>query len=253
MLREPCKNGTMGCMKMKNPAIATIENNPMPLQGRRIGIDDVIVRTAGLFLLLLAGAAVGWNFLPANLIVVLGLSLVALVLVFAVMRSNTMTAPLAAAYAIIEGLLVGALSSWYAAAYGGFNIIFQAVTATLVVFAVVLAGYKGGFIKVTSKSRRIFLIALVSYMVLGLASLVAAMFGVGGGWGFYGVGPIGILISVVAIGLASYSLAIDFDDVNIAIQQGADPHTGWKLGVGLLVSLVWLYLEILRLLAITRD
>ena len=245
-------------MAFKNPALAAVTREPntgLTTGEKPVTIDDVTMRTGMLFLVFLPFAWVGYQFLPGNLLVVLLGSLVALGLVIAVMRATTLLPPLAFLYSAVEGLLVGAISAWYATAYadGGVNIIWQAVTATLVVFAVMLIGYKTGLVKVTSKSRRFFTLALWSYLAIGIMSLVAALFGVGGGWGFYGLGAFGILISVLAVGLASYSLAVDFDDVQLAIRHQLPEREAWRLGVGLLVSLVWLYLELLRTIGLTRS
>jgi uncharacterized YccA/Bax inhibitor family protein len=110
--------------------------------------------------------------------------------------------------------------------------------------------YATGIIKVGNTFRRIMLVAIVSYAVLGFISLIAALFGVGNGWGFYGVGTIGIVFCVLGVALASFTLALDFDAISQAIRHGAPEREAWRLAFGLLVTLVWLYLELLRLLSI---
>jgi len=95
--------------------------------------------------------------------------------------------------------------------------------------------------------------ALVGYLIFSLVNVVAAFMGVGSGWGFGGSGVLGIAISLFAVGLASYSLAVDFDTIDRAVAAGAPEKYSWLLGHGLIVSLVWLYLEMLRLLARMRD
>jgi len=120
-------------------------------------------------------------------------------------------------------------------------------------FAGMFLGWKFGLIKVTERSRRIFGMAIIGYLLFGVVNLIAAMMGVGSGWGFGGSGMLGIAFSVLGVGLASYSLAIDFDSVDRAVKAGLPEKYSWLLAHGLIVTLVWLYLEILRLLARMRQ
>ena len=116
-----------------------------------------------------------------------------------------------------------------------------------------LAGYKFGIIKVTSRSRKIFGMAILGYLLFSVVNVVALMFGWTSGWGFGGSGVLGLAISVLGVGLASYSLALDFDNIDQAVRAQMPEKYSWLLAHGLIVSLVWLYLEILRLLARARD
>ena len=123
---------------------------------------------------------------------------------------------------------------------------------TLCVFAAMLMLYKTGLVKVTAKFRSVVSMMLVGYLLFALVNLVFALvtntpFGIGG------TGIIGIGISVFAIGLAAVTLMLDFDDIETAIATGAPVKYSWLLGMGLLVTLVWLYLEILRLLGRLRS
>jgi uncharacterized YccA/Bax inhibitor family protein len=121
------------------------------------------------------------------------------------------------------------------------------------VFVGMFAGWKFGIIRVTEKSRRIFGLALMGYLLFAIVNVIASFMGVGDGWGFGGSGLLGIGISIFAVGLASYSLAIDFDTIQRAVNAEVPEKYSWLLAHGLIVSLVWLYLEILRLLARMRD
>ncbi len=94
------------------------------------------------------------------------------------------------------------------------------------------------------------MVAMVSYAVIALASLVSALFGVGGGWGFYGVGMLGIGLAMIGVALASFSLMIDFESITQGVAAGLPRQESWRMTFGLLVTLIWLYLEILRLLAL---
>jgi uncharacterized YccA/Bax inhibitor family protein len=223
--------------------------------GRRMTLDDVVVKTGILFALLLVGAAFGWITYPTMPFLMFISMFVALGLGIWLMVKKQPSPGLAMGYAVVEGVFLGGISRWYQAlgeASGNGNLVLTAVIATFVVFAVMLVAYKTGLIKVSARSRKIFTIMLFSYMGLALLSLVAALFGVGGGWGFFGMGPLGIIISLGAVALASYSLVIDFDSIVKTVEYGVDEKESWRMAFGLMVSLVWLYLEILRLLAILQ-
>jgi uncharacterized YccA/Bax inhibitor family protein len=165
--------------------------------------------------------------------------------------------PLILLYAVFMGVALGALSNWYNA-YGESNgtsgIVLQAVLATFTTFGVMLTLYLTGVIKVTKKFQSVMIVALVAYMLIGLASLVAAIFGVGDGWGFYGVGTLGLVICVLGVLIAAFFLLLDFEAIAQGIRMGAPERESWRMAFGLLVTLIWLYLEFLRLLAIfTRN
>ena len=227
-----------------------------PVQTGRVTLDDVVMKTMGLFVVLLAGAGAAWVLSDQTpslaLPMVLGGMLLALVLGFAIALKKTISVPLIVLYAAVEGVFVGAISNYYNDRFGQ-GLVSTAVIATLSVFAAMFVGWKSGVIKVTERSRRIFGMALIGYLIFALVNVFASFMGVGGGWGFGGSGMLGIAISLFAVGLASYSLAIDFDTIDRAVAAGAPEKYSWLLGHGLIVSLVWLYLEMLRLLARMRD
>ena len=161
--------------------------------------------------------------------------------------------PLVMLYAVLQGVMLGGISNWYsqiAANPQNGGIVLQAVVATMTTFGVMLALYLTGVIKVTKRFQSILIVAAVSYLLLGVASLVAAMFGVGGGWGFYGVGGLGLAICVIGVLIAAFFLLLDFEAISQGIKLGAPERESWRMAFGLLVTLIWLYLEFLRLLAI---
>lgn len=221
-----------------------------PVQTGRMTVDDVLMKTLGLFAIVVGVAAVGWFAAAQSDGVGMALWGVGLVgtlgLGLAIAFKKTISVPLIVAYAVLEGLFVGSISQSFNTYFPG--IVAQAVLATLCVFAGMFVGWKAGFIKVTSKSRRIFGMALMGYFLFALVNLGFAMF-TNTPFGFGGSGPLGIAISVFAVGLASYSLAIDFDSIDRGVQAGLPEKTSWLMAHGLIVSIVWLYLEILRLLA----
>ena len=226
-----------------------------PVQMRRVTLDDVVMKTLGLFSIVVLVAAVSWYFVAGHLSLSMPLMLagmfgglaVGLLIAF----KKTISVPLIVLYAVVEGVLVGTISMVFEQRWPG--VVTTAVIATMCTFAGMLLGYKSGLIKVTDKSRRIFGMAIMGYLLFGLVNVFAAFMGVGQGWGFGGSGFMGIAISLLGVGLASYSLAIDFDSVDRAIKAQLPENYSWLLAHGFIVTLVWLYLEILRLLARMRQ
>ena len=218
----------------------------------RVTVDDVVMKSATLFTLMLITAVASWFMLPVAPTAAFGMMIgsiaATLVLGLVIAFKKTVSVPLIVLYAAFEGVLVGTVSRLYEARWGG--IVMTAVVATLSVFAGMLLGYRSGFIKVTSKSRRIFGMAIMGYIIFALVNLGFAMFGANQGFGIFARGSMmGILISVFAVGLASYSLAMDFDSIESAVAAQAPQKYSWLLAHGLIVTLVWLYLEILRLIS----
>ncbi|MEI6361115.1 MAG: Bax inhibitor-1/YccA family protein [Actinomycetes bacterium] len=224
-----------------------------PGTGARLTINDVVVKTGLIFIVCVVFAVAGYKLVDtAPWIMWVGM-IGGLVLGFVNALKKVPSPPLILLYAVLQGIFVGAISNWYNAyatssQYGG--IILQAVVATMTTFGIMLALYVTGIVKVTKRFQSVMIVALVSYMVLGLASLIAALFGVGGGWGFYGVSGIGLIICVVGVLLAAFFLMLDFEAISQGIKMGAPERESWRMAFGLLMTLIWLYLEFLRLLAI---
>ena len=238
---------------MSDQQLQEMYNQPpaSAVQAGRVTLDDVVMKTAGLFVLLLVFAGLGWALAPQfGPVIVLGGIALTLVLGLVIAFKKTVSVPLIVGYAVVEGLLVGAVSAVYADFYEG--IVTQAVLATLSVFAGMLLAYKVGLIKVTDKFRRIMTMAIMGYAIFAVVNLGYALI-TNTPFGFGGTGALGIGISIFAVGLASLSLAVDFDSIERAIAAGAPQKYSWLLAHGLIVTLVWLYLEILRLLGRLRS
>ena len=216
----------------------------------RMTIDDVVTRTGILFTVLVASGAFAWS-VNLGLGIAMISMIAAMILGFVLTMKARVIPGLAIAYAGLEGLAIGTISHYYETAYPG--IVSQAIIGTLAAFVGVLFAYKSGRIRVTPKFTRMMSIAMMGYMFVALASFISAMFGVGRGYGFYGVGGIGLLLCVAGVGLATFFLVMDFDQVEKMIAAGAPHDEAWRAGFGLMVTIVWLYLEILRLLSILRD
>jgi uncharacterized YccA/Bax inhibitor family protein len=150
------------------------------------------------------------------------------------------------AYAAIEGVFLGGISEVFNLRFPG--IVTQAVIGTFGVFAGMLVVYKTGAIRVTPKLTRWVVGALIGAFVLMVVNLVAS-FIVPGGLGLRSGGPLAIIFSLVVIGVGAMTLLLDFDMADQAIRRGAPAKFAWYVSFGLLVTVVWLYLEILRLLS----
>ena len=216
-------------------------------------LNDVVVKCAIMFAIVVATAFVGWNLIGAMPVMMLPALVIATVLGIVNAVKKNVSPALMIIFAVFEGLMLGGISNFYnayASGNGWDGVVLQAVVATMTTFGVMLILYMTGVIKVTKRFTQILLVAGVSYLVLALASMVASFFGVGGGWGFYGVDGIGIIISIVGVALAALFLALDFEAIKQGIAMGLPERESWRMAFGLLVTLVWLYLEFLRLLSI---
>jgi uncharacterized YccA/Bax inhibitor family protein len=223
----------------------------------RLTYDDVIMKTGGLLALLVAVAAVTWFVAPGLYIVG---AIVGLVLGLVNAFKRKPSPALIVAYTVAEGVFLGGISFVFQnvlvpAGNGGAvsaqPIVLQAVLATVATFVASLWLYRSGRVRVTARSMRFLLIAMIGYALFSLVNVVLMwvmpsneMFGpLRGGW-------IGVLVGLFAVGLAAFSLIVDFDAIKRGVEQGAPKSFAWTAAFGLIVTLVWLYLEFLRLFAI---
>jgi uncharacterized YccA/Bax inhibitor family protein len=221
-------------------------------------VGGTAAATGVLLVLLVAAAAVGWSFVDVDptsqnvnfpgwlflpLIAALG---VAFLTAFKPHLAR-FTSPV---YALLEGLVVGAISHVFDAQWDG--IVIQAVGATIGVFAVMLALYGLRIIRVTDRFRRIVIGATLGVVLLYGVSLLFSLFGHTPSF-IYDSSLLGIGLSVLVAGIAAFNLALDFDMIEKGAKMGAPKYMEWYGAFGLLVTLVWLYLELLRLLARLRS
>jgi uncharacterized YccA/Bax inhibitor family protein len=204
-----------------------------------MSIDDVIIKTAGLFAVLVAVGSFAWS--AANpayaLIGFIGGLILALVNSF----SKKVRPGFVIAYAAFQGLALGTISQMYESAYNG--IVGQAVVATGCAFAGVLVAYKSGKIRVTPKFTRILMGSLIGYFVFGIATICIG----------FPSGGLGTLIAVGGVVLASMFIVMDLDQIEKAVAAKVPAEESWRMAFGLMVTLVWLYLEVLRLISILRS
>ena len=165
------------------------------------------------------------------------------------------------AYAAFEGLFVGGISAYFEFLWPG--IVVQATIATLAVVGVTLALFASGKVRASKRATKVFMIAMIGYLVFGLINLVThdlqrvphgeqrRPFGLYSQQVF-GI-PLGLIIGVLVVIMAAYSLVLDFDSIQQGVRNGAPRQFGWLGGFGIMVTVVWLYIEILRILAILRG
>ena len=223
-------------------------NRPAYAPARYMTLDDVVMKTAATLGVVVATGAVAWIFDLGGLAIV-G-ALVGFVLALVISFKQSTNPALILSYAAAEGVFLGAISRVFNDAYPGIAI--QAVIGTAGVFAGMLVVYKTGAIRVTPRFTRWLLGALIGVVVLMLVNLVASLF-TDGGLGLRDGGPLAIGFSLLCIGIAAFTFLLDFDMVDRAIKQGAPERFAWYAAFGLTVTLVWLYLEILRLLSYFRE
>lgn len=239
-------------------------------QTDRMTVEDTVVKTVGLFAILLVTAVVGWvwtlgalspaestgqNILPL-VIGALGGFVLAMVIIF---TSRKKVRPaLIFAYAALEGLFIGGISAIFEFQFSG--IVVQATLATLAVVGVTLALFASGKVRASKKATKIFLIAMVGYLAFSLLNLVLMWTGISdSAFGLrsepsplFGI-PWGVLIGVFVVILAAYSLVLDFDQIQQGVRNGAPRQLAWMGAFGIMVTVVWLYVEILRIIAIARS
>ncbi len=217
-----------------------------PLQTARMTYNDVIMKTGLTFVVLLVGAAIGWVFPQFFFVGFIGGLVLGLVNAF----KKEPSPPLIIAYAALMGVGLGGISLMFQAQYQG--VVQQAILGTFSVFAVALFAYRSGRIRVTPKFRRMVIIGMMGYLAFSLVNLVFVLFGSGDGWGLRS-GWLGVAAGLIGVALASFSLVLDFDFIDKGVQNGIPVKYAWTAAFGLVVTLVWLYLELLRLLAILQG
>lgn len=223
-----------------------------PAQTGRMTYDDVVMRTATLFgVLLLAAAGTWFTVAPTALVMPLwiGSMLVGLGLGLFISFSKTIRPAAIVAYAAVQGVFLGSISYVFEGFYDG--IIFQAILATLGAFGAMLFAYKNKIIRATPKFTRFLIIATIGYAAFALLNFLAVM--LLGMTSVYSMGILGIVVSLFGVGLASLNLILDFDYIDRGIRNGVPQQFAWMAAFGLLVTLVWLYIEMLRLIAILRG
>lgn len=250
-------------IKMASPVFTRNENfNPQQghfppaLNGNHgdsvMTLENTLQKTVMMFAVLLVAAAVGW-FVPA---LALPGAIIALVLGLVISFKKEPSPVLIMIFAVAEGAMVGGFSSILEAKNP--NIASQALLGTACVVAVVLFLYKTGLVRQSARATKIFMVAMISYFIFSLVNFGLILTGVSDDpWGLrgsveiFGI-PLGLLLGVLAVVMGAYSLIMDFTFIEQGAANRLPEKYGWTASFGLVVTVVWLYVEILRIIAIAR-
>ncbi|MDO5030411.1 MAG: Bax inhibitor-1/YccA family protein [Corynebacterium sp.] len=248
-------HGQMGADYGMNPYQSQVAADYRPMT-----VDDVVSKTGITLATIIVAAAVNF-FIAVSVSTSLAMILTMvgaigglITVLVSTFGKKYGSAAVTLTYAAFEGLFVGGISFAFTAPIQGISagaLIMQAVLGTLGVFIGMLFVYKSGAIRVTPKFTRFMSAALIGVLVLVLGNLLLSLFGLG--MPLYNGGPLAIIFSLVCIGLAAFSFLIDFDQADRLVRAGAPANYAWGVALGLAVTLVWLYTEILRLLSYFRD
>ncbi|MEU0664510.1 Bax inhibitor-1/YccA family protein [Streptomyces lavendulocolor] len=229
-----------------------------PVRAGAMTIDDVVSRTAMTLGTVFVTAALAWFLLPVdpenlNKSYGIGIGAALVAFVFAMIQSFKRKASpaLILLYAAFEGVFLGVISN-AVSTYVSPGVVPQAVLGTMAVFAGVLIAYKMRWIRVTRRFYGFVMAAALGFILLMAVNALFALFGGGDGLGFRS-GGLGILFGVIGIILGACFLALDFKQVEDGIAYGAPREESWLAAFGLTMTLVWIYLEFLRLLSILQG
>ena len=248
--------GVAAAQNISAQQLDELYKSPSAPESEVMTVEDTLAKTVGAFALLLVGAAVGWLTAETLPFLWIGAAIVGLVLGLVNSFKREPSAPLILLYAAVEGVFVGGISWWYESTFGG-GIVIQAVIASLVVVGITLALFASGKIRASKRATKIFLIAIVGYIAFSLVNFILVATGVlTDPYGLRGATiagiPLGIILGVFVVIMAAYSLVLDFDFIQRGVNNKAPRKYGWTGAFGIMATVIWLYLEILRMLAISR-
>ena len=216
---------------------------------QRMTMDDVVVKTGILLAIVVGVGAASW-FLQVPIGVALLAGLVGFVLAMVNIFKKKVSPGLVMAYAAAQGVFLGVISASYEGEFRG--IVVQAIVGTAAVFAAVLFGYKSGKLRATPKFAKVVTFGLVGMVAVFLLNFLVGAFTSGDPLGLNS-GPIGILFTLGLITFGALTFVLDFDQADRMIAAGVPEQESWRVGFGLIVGLIFLYLNILRLLAMLQS
>jgi uncharacterized YccA/Bax inhibitor family protein len=217
----------------------------------RMTIDDVVVRTVTLLAVTGISASLAVYLIPQTLVgpAWIGSAMIGLVLGLIISFKRVTNPPLILTYAVVEGVFLGLVSKFYETAFNG--IVIQAAAGTFGIFLIMTALYKFRVIRATPKFARGLMAAVFGIIGVIAVNWVLSLFGIN--TGLRDGSGLAIVFSIVVIVIASLTFILDFDLIEQSVQQGAPRRMAWTCAFGLLVGLIWVYLEVLRLLSYLRG
>ncbi len=245
---EPLARSLQQGVGFHAPAPSAEEVAAMYATPQRMTLDDVIVKTGLLLGTMVVTGAAAWVLnVGGGVIALAGIAGFALALVN--IFKKQVSPALVMAYAAAQGVFIGAISHVYANAFGG-GIVVQAVLGTTAVFAAVLVGYRSGRLRATPRFQKVVTLGLLGMVGLVVLNMVAGLFGDGDALGIRGENlGLSILVSLGLIVFGALTFVLDFDQADKMVAAGVPEQESWRVAFGLVVGLVFLYLEILRLLS----
>ncbi|MFE1308710.1 Bax inhibitor-1/YccA family protein [Streptomyces sp. NPDC058755] len=225
-----------------------------PATTGRMTMDDVVTRSALTLGTVVVGAVLAWVLLPVSATsygLAFGAGIIAMVLGLVQSFKRTPSPALILGYAAFEGVFLGVISEMYNSRWSGAP--FQAVLGTMAVSAATLLIYKAGWIRVTARYARIGTAIAIAFVLVMAVNLLLVAFGVAENGGLRSMGPLGAIVGIIAIVLGAFFLTLDFKQIEDGIAYGAPRSESWLAAFGLTMTLVWIYVEMLRLVAIFSN
>ncbi|MBJ7904960.1 Bax inhibitor-1/YccA family protein [Streptomyces sp. DSM 110735] len=225
-----------------------------PPAAGRMTMDDVVTRSAFTLGTVVVGAVLAWTLLPVSTTsygLAIGSAIIAFVLAMVQSFKRTPTPALILGYAAFEGVFLGVISEMFNSRWSGAP--FQAVLGTMAVTGATLLVYKAGWIRVTARYARIGMAIAIAFVVVMAVNLLLVAFGVAEDGGLRSMGPLGAIVGIIAILLGAFFLTLDFKQIEDGISYGAPRDESWLAAFGLTMTLVWIYIEMLRLVAIFSN
>lgn len=234
-----------------NPVLNKKTFDNLSYEQETMTVNGVVNKSFILWLILAAGAYFGWAYPTVTAPLLIPVIIVSLILSLIIVFNKTTVAFISPFYAFGEGLLLGTITLFFEKDYPG--IAFNAIFLTITVLFCMLAAFKAGFIKATGKFRLIIVTATLAICLLYIVELILSLCGVTGFTFIYASTPLGIVFSIFVVIIAALNLIIDFDMIQQGVSLGAPKYMEWYGAFALMVTIVWLYLEILRLLGKIRN
>ncbi|QYX79555.1 Bax inhibitor-1/YccA family protein [Streptomyces akebiae] len=222
-----------------------------PARTGAMTMDDVVMRSAMTLGTVVVGAVLAWALLPVSPTsygLAIGAALIAFVLAMVQSFKRKASPALILAYAAFEGVFLGVLSEMFNSQWEGAP--FQAVLGTMAVSGATLLVYKAGWIRVTARYARIGMTIAIAFILVMAVNLLLVVFGLAPDGGLRSMGPLGAIVGILAILLGAFFLTLDFKQIQDGIAYGAPREEAWLAAFGLTMTLVWIYIEMLRLVAI---
>ncbi|WP_328769260.1 Bax inhibitor-1/YccA family protein [Streptomyces sp. NBC_00286] len=222
-----------------------------PPAADRMTMDDVIARSSMTLGTVVVGAVLAWALLPVSPSswgLAIGAALIAMVLALVQVFKRKASPALILGYAAFEGVFLGVISEMFNSRWSGAP--FQAVLGTMAIAGATLLVYRAGWIRVTARYARIGMTIAIGFVLIMAVNLLLVVFGIAPDGGLRSMGPLGAIVGILALVLGAFFLTLDFKQIEDGVAYGAPRQESWMAAFGLTMTLVWIYIEMLRLVAI---